>query len=115
MQGDAVHAILSEPLAAALAVVNDNTDRRLAVCHLGGGTFDVTLLDVDQGVLKVEAVGGDTHWVEMILTRSWSRPCWNSFHRPCGKPCAWIQSFASGSAWRPNRPSGIFRKAPRSP
>jgi molecular chaperone DnaK len=52
--------IISEPTAAALALGCGQTDRRLAVLHMGGGTFDITLLDVGQGILEVKAVGGDT-------------------------------------------------------
>src|SRR5262249_52512246 len=37
--------IISEPTAAALALSSGQTERRLAVLHMGGGTFDITLLD----------------------------------------------------------------------
>jgi molecular chaperone DnaK len=52
--------IISEPTAAALAFGGSHADRRLAVLHVGGGTFDITLLDIGEGVLQVKAVGGDT-------------------------------------------------------
>jgi molecular chaperone DnaK len=52
--------IISEPTAAALALGSGQRDRRLAVLHMGGGTFDITLLDIGQDVLDVRAVGGDT-------------------------------------------------------
>jgi molecular chaperone DnaK len=51
--------IISEPTAAALAL-GRGLAGRLAVVHVGGGTFDVTLLDAGEGVLQVKAVGGDT-------------------------------------------------------
>jgi molecular chaperone DnaK len=52
--------IVSEPTAAALGLGYGRENRRLAVFHMGGGTFDITFLDVGQDVVKVEAVGGDT-------------------------------------------------------
>jgi molecular chaperone DnaK len=53
--------IISEPCAAALAHgLRDRRNRKLAVFHMGGGTFDISLLDTGDGVLEVKAVGGDT-------------------------------------------------------
>lgn len=52
--------IISEPTAAALALGSGHAERKLAVLHMGGGTFDITVLDVGQGILEVRAVGGDT-------------------------------------------------------
>jgi molecular chaperone DnaK len=56
--------LLNEPTAAALAfVLNEGLSRsgRLAVLHLGGGSFDISLVDFGEGVIKVESVGGDTN------------------------------------------------------
>lgn len=55
--------ILNEPTAAAIAYGLDKTDQEqtILVFDLGGGTFDVSLLSMDQGVFEVLAVSGDTH------------------------------------------------------
>jgi molecular chaperone DnaK len=52
--------IISEPIAAALAVFSGSNNRKIVVFHMGGGTFDITVLDVGEGVLEVRSVGGDT-------------------------------------------------------
>src|SRR5205809_6743305 len=56
-----VRRILNEPTAAALAygVHRRSGRQRLAVFDLGGGTFDVSILEVDRGVFEVLAVNGD--------------------------------------------------------
>lgn len=55
--------IVNEPTAAALAYGLDKTDgeRHIIVYDLGGGTFDVSLLSIDDGVFEVLATAGDTH------------------------------------------------------
>lgn len=58
-----VKRIVNEPTAAALAFgfkEDKNTEKVLAVCDLGGGTFDVTILDMADGVFEVKATNGDT-------------------------------------------------------
>jgi molecular chaperone DnaK len=60
--GLTVKRILNEPTAAALAYGLDQaTSERVAVYDLGGGTFDISILDIDKGVFSVKATGGDTH------------------------------------------------------
>ncbi|MCC7139971.1 MAG: Hsp70 family protein [Planctomycetes bacterium] len=56
-----VERILNEPTAAALAygLARADEDRRLLVLDLGGGTFDVTLLETFEGIVEVRASGGD--------------------------------------------------------
>ncbi|HEX5060042.1 MAG TPA: Hsp70 family protein [Kofleriaceae bacterium] len=55
-----VMRLLSEPTAAALGHgAHRGADRRYLVCDLGGGTFDVALVDVDAGVFEVLATTGD--------------------------------------------------------
>ena len=59
-----VEAILNEPTAAALAYGLDKkgqAESNVLVFDLGGGTFDVTLLTIDDGVFEVLATSGDTH------------------------------------------------------
>jgi molecular chaperone DnaK len=57
-----VQRILNEPTAAALAYGLDRkTAERIAVYDLGGGTFDISVLEIASGVFNVKATGGDTH------------------------------------------------------
>jgi molecular chaperone DnaK len=57
-----VRRILNEPTAAALAYGLDKTQsERIAVYDLGGGTFDISILEIAGGVFNVKATGGDTH------------------------------------------------------
>src|ERR687884_1144571 len=54
--------IINEPTAASLAYSLDkNTDQTILVFDLGGGTFDVSLLDIGEGVIEVQATSGDMH------------------------------------------------------
>ncbi len=54
--------IINEPTAAALAYgLDKRTNETVLVFDLGGGTFDVSLLDVGDGVVEVRATAGDTH------------------------------------------------------
>lgn len=54
--------IVNEPTAAALAYgLDKKTNETILVFDLGGGTFDVSLLDVGDGVVEVKATSGDTH------------------------------------------------------
>ena len=57
-----VMRIINEPTAAALAYGLDNeSDQTIAVYDLGGGTFDITVLQIGDGVFEVKATNGDTH------------------------------------------------------
>jgi molecular chaperone HscA len=61
LAGLEVLRLLAEPTAAALAYGLDQGSRgRYAVYDLGGGTFDISILELHQGVFKVVATGGDT-------------------------------------------------------
>jgi len=54
--------IVNEPTAAALAYGQDKTgEETVLVWDLGGGTFDVSILELDNGVFEVRATSGDTH------------------------------------------------------
>ena len=58
-----VRRVVNEPTAAAIAYGLDKTgdERQIIVYDLGGGTFDVSLLSIDNGVFEVMATAGDTH------------------------------------------------------
>ncbi|AUX19552.1 molecular chaperone DnaK [Sorangium cellulosum] len=57
-----VRRIINEPTAAALAYGLDKaTAETIAVYDLGGGTFDISILEIAGGVFSVKATGGDTH------------------------------------------------------
>src|ERR1700691_656957 len=66
--------IINEPTAAALAYgLDKKKDEKVAVFDLGGGTFDVSVLEIGDGVFEVKATNGDTHlggdnWDEAIIS-----------------------------------------------
>jgi len=54
--------VINEPTAAALAYGMDKTqEKTIAVYDLGGGTFDISILEISSGVFEVKATNGDTH------------------------------------------------------
>ena len=61
--GLTVKRIVNEPTAAALAYGLDktNNDQKIAVFDLGGGTFDISILELGDGVFEVKSTNGDTH------------------------------------------------------
>jgi molecular chaperone DnaK len=57
-----VMRVINEPTAAALAYGVDKTDDAIvAVYDLGGGTFDISILEIQKGVFEVKSTNGDTH------------------------------------------------------
>jgi molecular chaperone DnaK len=66
--------IINEPTAASLAYgLDKKKDEKIAVFDLGGGTFDVSVLEIGDGVFEVKATNGDTHlggdnWDEAIIS-----------------------------------------------
>ena len=68
-----VKRILNEPTAAALAYgLDKKKDEKIAVFDLGGGTFDISILEVSEGLIEVKATNGDTHlggddWDRMLV------------------------------------------------
>ena len=57
-----VKRIINEPTAAALAYgVDKESEQKIMVYDLGGGTFDVSILDIGDGIVEVKATNGDTH------------------------------------------------------
>lgn len=61
--GLTVRRIVNEPTAAALAYGLDkkHADQKIAVFDLGGGTFDISILELGDGVFEVKSTNGDTH------------------------------------------------------
>jgi molecular chaperone DnaK len=65
--------IINEPTAAALAYgLDKETDQTILVFDLGGGTFDVSILDIGEGVFEVKSTSGNTHlggddWDQRII------------------------------------------------
>jgi molecular chaperone DnaK len=66
--------IINEPTAASLAYgLDKKKDEKIAVFDLGGGTFDVSILEIGDGVFEVKATNGDTHlggdnWDDTIIS-----------------------------------------------
>ncbi len=66
--------IINEPTAASLAYgLDKKKDEKIGVFDLGGGTFDVSILEIGDGVFEVKATNGDTHlggdnWDEALIT-----------------------------------------------
>lgn len=57
-----VRLILNEPTAAALSYgLNKRKNEQIVVYDFGGGTFDISILDVSEDVIEVKGTGGDTH------------------------------------------------------
>ena len=69
-----VRRIINEPTAAALAYgLDKKSNENIAVYDLGGGTFDISVLEIGDGVFEVKASDGDTHlggddWDNAIIT-----------------------------------------------
>jgi molecular chaperone DnaK len=60
--GLTVERIINEPTAASLAYGLDKKgDRKIAVFDLGGGTFDISIMEIGEGVFEVKSTNGDTH------------------------------------------------------
>lgn len=69
-----VKRIINEPTAAAIAYGLDKKgtgERNILIFDLGGGTFDVSLLTIDDGIFEVKATAGDTHLVARTSITAW--------------------------------------------
>lgn len=77
-----VKRIINEPTAAAIAYGLDKKgEKNILVYDLGGGTFDVSILNIDNGVFEVKATAGDTHLGGEDLDRRLMEHCIAEFHR----------------------------------
>ena len=64
-----VKRIINEPTAASLAYgIDKEADQKIMVYDLGGGTFDVSIIEMGDGVTEVLATNGDTHLAAMTST-----------------------------------------------
>jgi molecular chaperone HscA len=77
LAGIHVLRLINEPTAAAIAYGLDNASEGVyAVYDLGGGTFDISILRMSQGVFEVLATGGDSAWAVTTMTVRWPTGCW---------------------------------------
>jgi molecular chaperone DnaK (HSP70) len=81
-----VERVINEPTAAAIAYGLDKQDREenILVFDLGGGTFDVTLLSIDNGVFEVLATSGNTHLGGQDFDQRLMEYCISQFKRQSG-------------------------------
>jgi len=84
--GLTVLRIINEPTAAAIAygLNKTNDERKVLIFDLGGGTFDVSLLNIDDGVFEVLATAGDTHLGGEDFDNRLVDYCVNDFKRKTG-------------------------------
>lgn len=96
LAGLEVVRMINEPTAAAVAygVADADRERRVAVVDLGGGTFDITLLDIFDGVIEVVGTGGDARLGgEDITDAVWRHACQHAgLPEPSDAPTA-VQSL----------------------
>merc|ERR1712224_407675 len=86
ISGMSVQRIINEPTAAAIAYGLDKQDKEenILVFDLGGGTFDVTLLSIDNGVFEVLATSGNTHLGGEDFDQRMMEFCMSRFKRQSG-------------------------------
>jgi heat shock 70kDa protein 1/2/6/8 len=81
--------ILNEPTAAALAYglekKGDKNEKNVLIYDLGGGTFDVSVLNIADGMFEVKATGGDTHLGGEDFDNDLLQYCMEDFKRRCKK------------------------------
>jgi len=80
-----VRRIINEPTAAALAYgFEEKEGKRVAVYDLGGGTFDISILEIANGVFSVKATAGDTHLGGEDLDNALVQELARRFEESCG-------------------------------
>uniref|UniRef100_A0A8C3XU10 Uncharacterized protein n=1 Tax=Chelydra serpentina TaxID=8475 RepID=A0A8C3XU10_CHESE len=106
--------IINEPTAAAIAYGLDKKvggERNVLIFDLGGGTFDVSVLTIEDGIFEVKATAGDTHLggedfdsrlVTHLAAESSTPTCsaarWSPWRRPCGTP-GWTRGRCTTWCW----------------
>ena len=102
-----VKRIINEPTAAALAYGLDkkNKNMKVAVYDLGGGTFDISILELGDGVFEVKSTNGDTHLGGDTSTRPSSS----------GWPASSLPTTAASTSRRTRWPSSASRRPPKRP
>ena len=101
-----VRRIINEPTAAALAYgFEEKEGKRVAVYDLGGGTFDISILEIANGVFSVKSTSGDTHLGGEDLDNALVEELARRFEESTGSTCAKTASRCSASRSRPRRPS----------
>ena len=105
--GLTVERIVNEPTAAALAYgLDKKKDETIAVFDFGGGTFDISILEVGEGVVEVKATNGDTHLGGDDLDQRADRLDRRRVQEgPGHRPVARTRWRCSGSRRRRRRPS----------
>lgn len=74
-----VQRIINEPTAAALAYGLDNAvPQKILVYDLGGGTFDVSVIEISEGMIEVLPLPETTGWEAMIMTNGSATTLWPS-------------------------------------
>ena len=102
--------IINEPTAAALAYgLDKKTNETILVFDLGGGTFDVSVLDVGDGVIEVKSTNGDTHlggddWDERIV--DWMA---ENSRRNKALTCGRTARLCSACERQPKKPRSSFQ------
>jgi L1 cell adhesion molecule like protein len=82
-----VMRIINEPTAAAIAYGLDKKgkgEKNILIFDLGGGTFDVSLLAIDEGIFEVKATAGNTHLGGEDFDNKLVEFCANDFQRKTG-------------------------------
>lgn len=106
--------IINEPTAASLAYGLDKKGREaVLVFDLGGGTFDVSVLDIGEGVVEVRATAGDTHLGGDDFDRRIVDHLADEFQRQDGIDLRAAPRPCSGSSRRPRRPRWSCRRSAR--
>ena len=97
-----VKRIINEPTAAALAYgLDKKKNEKIAVFDLGGGTFDISILDIGDGVFEVLSTNGDTHlggddFDQVLMDWHCRRVPEAAGHRPAQRPHGAAAAEGSG-------------------